>query len=282
MYKVNKDVIDMKDVFVEIGKKNNPWTTFLLSKAVKATAPLYGWVQESINDSAVTMPEGGDAPAYVGDNKVPKQNFLELFGVQATVSNTAQASSIDGITDLLAKEVDSKTKSLKRRVEDKLLHGVGSYTTSTGTYNTAGILEQIDTTHKLTGAAFNDVEFEKMLEKLYDAGVSDNMVCFLPAAMKKELINSTSVVHLAREKWLEFDVDVYSTVFGTISFVLCEGLGTKTAFVVNPDYMELAVLIPVHGQVEPVSGSKQSIYIETQLGCVLLNERAASSFTVTP
>lgn len=282
MFKVANEVVDLKDILVEVNKKQNPFTTFLLSRTVKATAPVYSWIQEEINDSAVTLAEGGDAPNYTKDARYPKQNYLEIFANIATVSNTAQASSIVGITDLLAKEIDSKTKTIKRRIEKKLIHGVGSFETSTGTYNTAGILEQIDASHKLTGATFTDVEFEQAVEKLYDAGVSDNMVAFLPASMKKNLVDSANVVHLAREKFMGFDADVYSTVFGQITFILAEELGKGKMFIVNPDYLEMPVLIEMHGQVEPVSGSKQSVYLETQLGLALLNEKAAVSFTVTP
>ncbi|MBY0221964.1 DUF5309 family protein [Mammaliicoccus sciuri] len=281
MFKVEDNIIDLKDVLVEINKKGNPFTTFLLSKTIRASAPLYGWVQEEITNSAVTLPEGGDAPAYAKDTRTPKQVYLELFANTATVSNTAQASSHHGISDLLAKEVDSKTKAIKRRIENKLIHGEGSYDSVTGTYHASGILEQIDSDHKLTGTEFTDVQFEQAVEKLYDAGVSENMVAFLPARMKKSLTDSQEVVFLAREKFLGFDAEVYSTVFGTVTFVLTEELGQGKMFIANPEYIEMPVLIPINGKPESASGSKQSVYIETQVGIALLNEKAAVSFEIT-
>ncbi|MGI2326422.1 SU10 major capsid protein [Planococcus sp. YIM B11945] len=280
MFKVEDKVIDLRDVLVEVNKKQNPFTTFLLSKQVPASAPVYTWIQTEIADSAVTLAEGGDAPQYTKDGNELKQIFLEIFANTATVSNTAQYSSHHGINDLLAKEVDSKTKAIKRRVENKLIHGVGSYDAATGTYHTSGILEQIDTDNKLTGGVFDDNAFEAVVEKLYDAGVSDNMVAFLPASMKKNLVDSANVVHLAREKFMGFDADVYSTVFGQVTFVLTEEIGKGKMFIANPEYIEMPVLIPLHGQVEPVSGSKQSVFLETQLGISLLNEKAAASFEI--
>lgn len=279
MYKVKNEVIDLRDVMVEVNKKQNPFSTFLMSKAVRATAPVYNWVTEEIGDSAVTLAEGGDAPKYTKDNLGLRTNYLEIFANTATVSNTAQYSSIHGISDLLAKEVDSKTKAIKRRIENKLIHGVSSYDAVTGTYNTGGILEQIHADNRvkapLTGNAF-----EEMVGKLYDAGVSDNLLCFLPARMKKA-INETGVVqHFAKDKFLGFDIDEYITTFGTVRFALCEELGNDKMFIVNPEYLEMPTLIPLHGNVEPVSGSKQSIFIETQLGLALLNNKAAASFEI--
>lgn len=280
MFKIEDKVIDLRDVLVEVNKKQNPFTTFLLSRTVKASAPLVSWIQTELADSATTIAEGGDAPKYTKDGNELKRNYLELFANTATVSNTAQYSSHHGISDLLAKEVDSKTKAIKRLVERKLIHGKGSYDAASGTYYTSGILEQIDADNKVTGGVFDDNAFEAVIEKLYNAGVSDDMVAFLPASMKRDLINSTTVVHLAREKWLEFDVDVYSTVMGQVKFILTEELGKGKMFVVNPEYVEMPVLIPLHGQVEPVSGSKQSVFLETQLGISLLNEKAAASFEI--
>lgn len=282
MFKVNDEIIDLKDVLVEVNKKSNPFTTFLLSKTVKASAPVYQWIQEEITNSAVTLAEGGDAPAYAKDARYSKQVYLEIFANTATVSNTAQASSHHGIGDLLAKEVDSKTKSIKRRIENKLIHGEGGYDSVTGTYKASGILEQIDADHKLTGAVFNDVEFEKAVEKLYDAGVSENMVAFLPARMKKALTDSQEVVFLAREKFMGFDAEVYSTVFGTVTFILTEELGQGKMFIANPEYIEMPTLIPINAKPESASGSKQSVFIETQVGIALLNEKAAVSFEITP
>lgn len=279
MFKAEDNIIDMKDVLVEVNKKNNPFTTFLLSKTVKATAPIYSWTQEEIADSAVTLAEGGDAPSYQKDAHKILQNYLEIFANTATVSNTAQASSHLGLSDLLAKEVDSKTKAIKRRIENKLIHGEGGF--AGGVYSTSGILEQTHVDHKLTGGAFDDVAFEGAVEKLYDAGVSDNMIAFLPASMKQKLVGSATIVHLAREKFMGFDADVYSSVFGTISFILTEEIGKNKMFIINPDYVELPTLIPFQGNVEPVSGSKQSVFLETQMGIALLNEKAAVSFEVT-
>lgn len=281
MFKVEDKVVQLRDILVEVNKKQNPFTTFLLSKEVRATAPVYSFLQEEIADSAVTLAEGGDAPKYTKDERKLKQIYLEIFANTATVSNTAQYSSHQAISDLLSKEVDSKTKAIKRRVENKLITGTGSYDASTGTYHASGILEQIDATHKLTGTEFTDVQFEQAIEKLYDAGVSDNMVAFLPASMKQKLIKSETVVHMAREKFLGFDADVYSTVFGQITFILTEEVGKNKMFIANPDFIEMPTLIPLHGQVEPVSGSKQSVYLETQCGIALLNERAGVSFEIT-
>ncbi|KZZ85645.1 SU10 major capsid protein [Bacillus sp. SJS] len=270
---------DLKDVLIEVNKKQNPFTTFMLSKAVKATAPQVHWITEEIGDSAVTLAEGGDAPVFKKDTLAPRDNYLEIFANLASVTNTAQYSNAKGISDLLAHEVDKKSKAIKRRMENKLLHGTKGYNSATATYTTDGILTQINAAHKVKSALTGDA-FEEMIGKLYDAGVSENLICFLPARLKKALNETGSVEFFARDKFLGFDIEEYITVFGTVRFALCEELGNNKMFVVNPDYLEMPVLIPFHAQVEAVSGSKQSVFLETQAGINLLNDKAAASFEV--
>lgn len=270
---------DLKDVLIEVNKKQNPFTTFLLSKQVKASAPQVHWITEEIADSAVTLAEGGNAPEFKKDTLAPRDNYLEIFANTATCTNTAQYSNAKGINDLLAHEVDKKTKAIKRRMENKFIHGVKGYDSATQTYTTDGILNQIHADHRVKGDLTGDA-FEEMIGKLYDAGVSDNLIVFLPARMKKALNETGVVEHFAKDKFLGFDMDQYVTVFGTVNFVLCEGLGNNKMFAVNPEYLENPVLIPFHAQVEAVSGSKQSIFLETQAGVNLLNDKAAASFEI--
>lgn len=272
---------DMKDLLIEVNKKQNPFSTLLLSKSVPASAAHVQWIQEEINEaSAVTMAEGGDAPAYQKDNLGSKENWLELIGATASVTNTAQASNAIGISDLLAHEVTKKSKAIKRQFENRFIHGTGGgYKAASKTYKTNGILSQIHADNKVTDTALTVDTFESTIEKLYNAGVSDNMICFVPAKLKKQINAFDTVEHFASEKFLGFDMDTYITVYGNVSFVLCEGL-TEQLFVVNPDYLELAQLIPYHATVQSVSGSKQSVYLEAQQGVKLLNEKAAASFSV--
>lgn len=86
---------------------------------------------------------------------------------------------------------------------------------------------------------------------------------------------------MARDKELGFDSELYSSVYGQVRFVLSEKVGANKLFVVNGDYLETPTLIPFSGTKQPVSGSKQSIYLETQMGIKLLNQKAAASFEIT-
>lgn len=271
--------VDIKDVLIQTTPVVTPFSTYLLGKGVSASAPKVSWIEESINpDSAVTLAEGADAPEYVEDSSEMLDNYLEIFSATALVSNTANASSAIGINDLLAKEVANKTKAIKMRIEDKLINGTKGF--ADRKYSTGGILEQIHTDHKITGATFDKKAFEEVLASQYHAGTNDNMTVFLPASMKMKINEFEDVVFMARDKALGFDSEVFSSVYGQVRFVLSERVGQDKLFVVNGDYLELPTLINFNATKEPVSGSKQSIFLETQLGLKLLNRKAGASFEI--
>lgn len=277
---VQDQVVDMSDVIQTVTPVITPFSSLLMSKNVPAEGAKFSWIQEELGDSAVTQTEGGDAPNYVEDQRDILDNYAEIFAATATVSNTAQASNAKGINDLMAREVSNKTKAIKMRIENKLINGQKGYDAGTKTYTTDGILNLINSNHRETGATFDKDALEQVLSGLYDNGVNYDMVCFLPANMKKMVNGFENFEFYARDKFAGVDVEQFHSVYGTISFVLSEKLENKL-FVVNHNYLELATLIPFGGKLEPVSGSKQSIYLETQVGLKLLNDRAGASFTIT-
>ncbi|WP_047152177.1 SU10 major capsid protein [Aneurinibacillus tyrosinisolvens] len=273
-------VHDLKQGLIDVNPERTPFLNLLLAKTVSAAGATVNWIEKEIDETtAVTMQEGGDRPAYKKDTLSPMNNNLELFGATAEVTHTAQASTASGITDLMNYEVANKTSSLKRRIEDKLLHGTKGF--ATGTYTTDGVFNLINAANRVTTTALVADDFETMLSKTYDAGVNYNQIVFCNAFMKKKINSFGVVTFLAREKMLGFDVSIYSSAFGDVTFIDVPKMTTNEMFVANPDFFELPELIPFQGVVQGANGSKTAIYIETQVGLKLLNSKAAASLKVT-
>ncbi|WP_025843741.1 DUF5309 family protein [Brevibacillus agri] len=277
---VTGQVLDLKNEIILANPKATPFTTFMMSKEVDAQSPVVSWIEETINESSATsIPEGGDAPAHQKDDSGLMENYLELFAAQALVSDTAQASNAVGIADLLAKDIAMKTEAIKRRIEVKLLYGTKVY--AGGKYETAGIFNQIHANNKVTDTALSATKLEETLSKIYDAGVSYNMIAFCSAYMKNEINKLGVVTLLGRDQQLGFDTNVYSSAFGDITFIDVPMMDRNDLLIVNPDFLELATLIPFQAKPEPVSGSKQAVFLQTQLGAKLLNSKSAASLKIT-
>lgn len=278
---VTGQVLDLKNELILANPKATPFTTFMMSKEVGAQSPVVSWIEETINDaSATTIAEGGNAPAHENDSSALMENYLELFAAQALVSDTAAASNAVGISDLLSKDVAMKIESIKRRIENKLLYGMKAYANKK--YETGGIFNQIHADNKVTNTDLTATKLEETLSKIYDAGVSYNMLAFCSAHMKNEINQLGAVTLLGRDETLGFDATVYSSAFGDITFVDVPMMNRDDLLIVNPDFLELATLIGFMGRPEPVSGSKQAVFLQTQLGGKLLNSKAAASFIITP
>lgn len=273
--------IDLKDVIIEANPQQTPFSTFAMSKAVKAGNPIVNWIEETIEDSATTIAEGGDAPAFVKDTSEPMSNYLELFASTATVSHTAQASEIAGINDLLLREVEKKTKSMKRYIEQKLLYGEKAF--ANDKYETSGIFEQINASnrHKVPSlSAIGESSFQDLLSSVYDAGVGYNLIAFMNAHTKNQLNKLASVTYIGTDKQLGFNADRFTTAYGEAYFVDVPNMKAGDIVVVNTDFIETPTLIPFQAIPQAQSGSKTSVFLQTQLGIKLLNSRAAASLRV--
>ncbi|MEC1697741.1 SU10 major capsid protein [Schinkia azotoformans] len=272
--------IDMKDALILANPKVSAFSTFALSKNVGAKSATVQWIEETINEtSAVSMVEGGDSPAHANDSAQLLDNYLELFGATAQVSNTAQASEAIGINDLLAKDVTNKTESIKRKIEQKFLYGTKAFTG--GKYEMNGIFNLVNASNRVTDAtALTLDKFEETISKVYDAGVSYNLVAFLNAHTKHIINGFSTVTYLGKDRLQGMDTYVYSTAFGDVTFIDTPAMNLGDIVILNPDFIETPVLIDLHGTVQGANGSKQSVYIETQLGLKLLNSKAAATFKI--
>ncbi|GLH62389.1 DUF5309 family protein [Parageobacillus sp. G301] len=271
--------IDLKDTLILANPKVSAFSTFCMSKEVSAKSPTVQWIEETINENAAkTLAEGADAPAHVNDDPQLMENYLELFGSLAQVSNTAQASEAVGIKDLLVKDMQNKTEALKRRIEQKMLYGVKNF--AGGVYEMAGIFELVNVANRVSDSTLTPEKFEETISKLYDAGVSYNLVAFMNAHTKQIINGFTNVTYLGRDKLQGMDTSVYSTAFGDVTFIDVPAMKTGDIVILNPDFIETPVLIPFHAVPQGANGSKVSVYIETQLGLKLLNSKAAATFTI--
>lgn len=270
---------DIKDTLILANPKVSAFSTFALSKTVPAKNPTVQWIEETINEaSAVTMAEGGDSPTHVNDTAGLLENYLELFGGTAQVSNTAQASEAIGISDLISKDMAMKTEAIKRRIEQKLLYGTKAFTG--GKYEMDGIFNLVNATNKID-AELTPMAFENLIAKLYDAGASYNLVAFMNAHTKHRINGFANVTYLGKDKLQGMDTSVYSTAFGDVTFIDTPAMKTNDIVLLNPDFIETPVLIPFTATVQGANGSKQSIYMETQMGIKLLYSKAGATLTDT-
>lgn len=278
--------LDLSDEIKIINPQITPFTTFLLSngKTTKATSNIINWYEETLNTDAIHVSkEGADAPADVQDSTGLLSNYVELITGTAKVSNTAQASEIVGVTDLMAREVNKKLTLLKYFEEKELMLGVKAAATSSDGQKMNGLLNMIhaDNVVNATGALTKAI-FEAMLKKMYDSGTSDNMICFIDDTNKQAVNSFIDPRYMAKDNFIGFTCDRYHTDYGDVTFVLTPSLsGAKSFTVVNPDYLELKELHSAQAIDLAITGDSISKMVKWE-GCLKLgNSKAASKIVFT-
>lgn len=278
--------LDLSKEIAIINPQRTPFLSFLLQngKSIKAESNIINWYEESLNTNAIkTSIEGADAPADVQDNTALLTNFTELLTGTAKVSNTAQSSTIVGVDDLMAREVSKKLTLLKYSIEDRLVNGAKTAKTATDGQKMNGLLNLINASNVVNGGTtLTMTSFNSLLKTMYDAGTSDNMVCFL-SDVNKQIINSfTDVKYMAKDNFLGFTCDRYHTDYGDVTFVLCPALAnSKSIAVINPDYLELKELQAAQAIDLAITGDSISKMVKWE-GCLKIgNSKGASKLIFT-
>lgn len=175
--------LDLSKEIALINPQRTPFLSFLMQmgKSEKAVSNIINWYEETLNTNSITTSkEGADAPADVQDTTALLTNLTELLTGTAKVSNTAQASNIVGIDDLMAGEVNKKLTLLKYAMEDRLIKGTKAIATTTAGQKMNGILNMIHADNVINGGSvLTESMWLALLKKMYDAGTNDNMICFL-------------------------------------------------------------------------------------------------------
>lgn len=277
--------LDLSKEIALINPKRTPLLSFLLqnAKSVKAISNIVNWYEETLNTTAIsTSKEGGDAPADVQDATALLTNLTELLTGTAKVSNTAQASTIVGVDDLMAKEVSKKLTLLKYATEDRIWLGAKAIATSTVGQKMNGLLNLINASNIVTatGSVLVKADFESMLKKMYDAQTSDSMICFISDTDKLAVNGFYSPQYFAKDLFLGFTCDKYHSEYGDVTFVLTPSLSVaKSVVVVNPDYLELKVLQDAQAIDLAITGDSISKMVKWE-GCLTLGNSKAGAKVV--
>ena len=274
--------LDLSQEIALINPKRTPFLSYLLQngKTVKAISNIISWYEETLNTDAITTSkEGADAPTDTQDTTALLTNLTELLTGTAKVSNTAQASTIVGVNDLMARETTKKLTLLKYALEDRIMLGAKAIATGSTGQKMNGLLNLIhaDNIVTSTGSKLVKADFEAIIKKLYDAGTNDNMICFVSDTEKLAINEFYGVQYFAKDSFLGFTCDRYHTEYGDVTFVLTPSLsGAKSVVVVNPDYLELEELQKACAIDLAITGDSISKMVKVEACLKLANSKAGA------
>ncbi|GBF32255.1 hypothetical protein DCCM_0448 [Desulfocucumis palustris] len=266
-----------------------PFSTLLLGsgKSENTTSKITSWREKSLDTTEdISQVEGSETTVFQASERAEKSNICEIFKKAVSVSGTASASGITGISNLFSEEINDRLIEMKVNIEKKLISGTkndGSLTPFVRKMDgiLAFALEDQSITNATTGT-LAETDVKNTVKTLWTAGMSTGQYIAMVNADLKEKIDALydgKYSYIAQESLFGLVVSSIATNYGTIKLVLNRHCPSDKMVVFDPNYLKIAYLRqPVF---EPLAKTGDSIsgHVVTELTLKVLNQKAIAVLT---
>lgn len=239
---------DLADVIYDISPTETPFVSAV--KKTRATNHYHEWLTESL-----PAPDTNNAALYgdvtdAGDNlggRTRLGNYVQLLDKVVIVSDDQQMSNPAGVADELAHQTARAMAAIKLDLEAILLS-----TDSAGQAPSATVPALMRTVPNFittnvdsnagTPRAFAENQLKGIIQSIWQAGGNPSMV-ILSANQQSvaETFSGSSTRYLdASDQEIVTAVDIYTTSFGSVTFVPDRHTAPDKVYVIDPDYWAIA------------------------------------------
>lgn len=242
---------DLGNIIYDISPTETPFVSAI--GKTKATNKYHEWLQDSLaapdpNNANVF---GDDAPpAEALTPRVRLGNYVQLLDKVIIVSDDQRRSDPAGLQDELAYQLAKKMKEIKRDLEAILLgQTIGAQAPTAGSSTTApkmGNVPHFITTHVDANGgvarAFAENQLKGMLQQVWEAGGEPSMVLLSAFQQSQaEGFSGSATKYIdSQDKEIVTAVDIYTTSFGSVTFVPTRFIAADRVYVIDPQYWAIA------------------------------------------
>jgi len=242
--------IDLSKEIAMVGVTDTPFYSLLLGKKLQDTtgSKITSWREKTLDTTAdVSVEEGSETTVFQESARAEVSNICEIFKKAVSVSGTADASEITGISDLFSEEVNDRLIEMKVNVEKKLINGVkNDGSASPYVRKMDGILSFALAEQTVqAAAAIDETNFKATIRKLWDAGFSTGEYLAMANADMKEAIDNMydmKYQYIAQENLFGLVVCKIQTNYGNVILVLNRHVPAKKLIVFNPNFFRVTYL----------------------------------------
>ena len=284
---LENEILDLTKELILLDVVNLPFSSLLMKNGTqKIGSVITNWEYENLDTTANLSLEGADVTAFqASDRSTGDKNVCQIITKAVSVSETADAVSLENIADLFAHELNNRMLEAKRDLEYYLINGVykedESGTPATprqmkGLYNFITVANTISRNTNPTLADLN-----AMCKLMKQAGTaSQNLVLLCSYKMMDVVsdlfIDKTSYIGVT---------DVFGSpakkinlTYGSAFVYLCDSLPANTMILTNMNYLKFASLRALKYQDLAKTGSSRRGFIEMENTLKFLNPTAAVLF----
>jgi len=277
--------IDLSKEIALITPSDTPFSTLLMNKKLVETAGsvTINWREKTLDDTEdISKTEGFTVDTFVSSGRAEKSNVMEIFSKAVQVSGSAQASTIVGINDLFASEINDRLTEVKVNIERKMLAPANYNDGSTEPFirRMKSVFEQVhpDNVVDITTAPTQN-DFKAVVKKLWDNGLgSSEFYCFVNADFK-EIIDSFYANQINYNMPMDtfgFAANKVITNYGIVNVVLNRHMPVDKILVVDPAYLRLVYLRKPAFEMLAKDGDNIKGMVLTECSLKLLNSKAVA------
>lgn len=276
---------DLTDIVSNITRAETP--LFSKLRKVEASNTLHEWQTDSLStgsDNAAI--EGADFSFAIPGSRSRLSAYTQIFTKTAEVSRTQKKSSVAGIEDEMAYQLEKRMKEIATDVERALITGTGNSGASGTARRLKGILTWM-TSNVETGTgtgteALTESMYNGLLQKIWDNGGRPDLT--LVNSFQKRKISSFST---SNTRYLSMDdkmkltnaVAVYESDFGVQNIELDPFMTTSVVAVLQTDLWAVAVYDGIHTEDVAKVGDADRMAIVGELTLEARNQAGSGQIT---
>jgi hypothetical protein len=251
----------------------------------KIGSVITSWKYENLDTTRDLSLEGVDISVFqASDRSTGDKNVCQIITKAVSVSDTAQAVSLDDISDLFAHELTNRVREAKRDLEYYLINGVYKEDES-GTPPTPrqmkGLIQFISEDNTIVGGYPSLNDLNELAKKMKQAGTaSQNLVLLCDYNMFDYVASfyDDKVSYIGVTNEFGSIAKKINLKYGACFVYLVDSMPQNHMILANMDYLKFASLRPLKYQDLAKTGSSRKGFIEMENTLKFLNPTAATMF----
>lgn len=292
---------DLADIISNISPTDTPF--YSMCKKVKASNTYFEWQTESLTAAGANAQiEGDDITSFTAAVQPTRiGNRTQILRKDLIISGTSEASSLAGRKSEIARQIMIRGKELKRDIEyaftqnttavagdattarqTRGLEGWVATNNSLSTGTPAGVAPNPGTNTAPTDGtarAFTETLLKDVLQKCYSSGGNPDTIMVGPTQKQtfSTFTGNSTRFKKAEDAELMASVDVYVSDFGTLKVIPNRFQRARTAFVLQSDMWQAAVLRDFSVENLAKTGDAEKRMLIVELGLRAENEAASGA-----
>lgn len=290
---------DLADIISNIDPSDTPLMSMIGSR--KVTQPTFEWQTESLPslDTSNKRIEGDDVTRTAGTPTVRVGNVCQISTRNATVTGTMSAVEAAGRSDEMAHQMALIGKALKRDMEAiasqnqarnngsdngagtetaRATRGLEHWIVTNGSRGATGAAAVSETAAVTDGTqrALSESLFKTVMQGAYDNG-AEPTVMILGSVNKMNVhtfAGRTQSQQIVDPNAVNYKTTLLMTDFGTVKAIASRWVRTRTALLIDPEYVKIAYLRKFQSVDLATTGDATSKMILSEWGVQCDNEKA--------